>query len=144
MLPVVLVKVTVPALTAPLKLVPAELVIVRSPLPANEVPAIVPAVPPFRVKPLPALLTAPIVIVLPAKDAVAPLLVVSSVVEPPKVTAPKVIASAPVATVPLIVVVLAVDVKPPVNTLVPLSVTPPVLEKVAALVIVLPAFSSTL
>jgi hypothetical protein len=70
--------------------------------------------------------------------------VVSNTDAPANVTAFKSMAAALVSTVPLTVVVLAVDVTPFVNTLVPTKVTPPVLEKVAAFVIVLPAFKATL
>jgi hypothetical protein len=140
--PVVFVKVTVPAFTAPLKLVPAELAIVKLPLPAKEEPAITPAVPAFRLNALLLLATAPTVMLLPTKDI--PALVASNEELPPNVTAFKSIAAALVSTVPLTVVVLAVDVTPFVNTLVPTKVTPPVLEKVAAFVIVLPAFKATI
>ena len=150
MLPVVLIRLTVPALTAPLKLVPAELVMVKSPLPANELPEIVPAVPPFRFKLLPALVTAPIVIVLPAAET--PPLVVSNEALPPKVTAPRLIAAALVFTVPLTVtrlglLLLPVVDKPPVKFNVPPlpKVTEPVLTKFTAFVIeVVPPSNATL
>jgi hypothetical protein len=140
--PVVFVNVTAPAATLPLKLVPAELAIVKLPLPAKLEPAITPAVPAFILKALVALATAPTVILLPTEDA--PPFVVSNTDAPANVTAFKSIAAAFVSTVPLTLVVLAVEVTPFVNTLVPAKVTPPVLEKVAAFVIVLPAFNATL
>jgi hypothetical protein len=140
--PVVFVSVTVPAATLPLKLVPAELAIVKLPLPAKLEPAMTPAVPAFILKALAALVIAPTVMLLPPEDT--PALVVSNEDVPVNVTAFKSIAAALVSTVPFTVVVLAVDVTPFVNTLVPTKVTPPVLEKVAAFVIVLPAFKATL
>jgi hypothetical protein len=140
--PVVFVKVTVPAATLPLKLVPAELAIVKLPLPAKDEPAITPLVPAFILKALAALVTAPTVMLLPTEDV--PAFVVSNDVVPANVTAFKLMAAALVSTVPLTVVVLAVDVTPFVNTLVPIKVTPPVLEKVAAFVMLLPAFNATL
>jgi hypothetical protein len=140
--PVVFVKVTVPAATLPLKLVPAELAIVKLPLPAKDEPAITPLVPAFMLNALLLLAIAPTVILLPTEDA--PAFVVSNEDVPANVTAFKLMAAALVSTVPLTVVVLAVDVTPFVNTLVPTKVTPPVLEKVAAFVIVLPAFKATL
>ena len=142
MLPVVLFKAMVPALIAPLKDVPAELVKVMLPLPANDEPVIVPAVPAFNVSALPPDVIAPIPIVLPADEP--PLFVVSIEDVPVKVTAPSDNASADVLKLPLIVVVLEVDVKPPLKRLVPAKVTPPVFEKVAVLVIVLPLFNKRL
>jgi hypothetical protein len=133
----------VPAFTAPLKLVPVEFVIVKLPPPAKVEPAITPAVPAFILKAFAPLVIAPIVMLLPASDKVAPLFVVSTVELPAKVTLPKSIAAALVLTVPFIVVGLTSDVTPFVNKVVPASVTPPVLEKVVAFVIVPPAFNAT-
>jgi hypothetical protein len=139
--PVVFVKETVPALTAPLKLVLPEFVMVRLPLPPKVEPRIVPAVPPFSVKPFALLVIAPIVIRLPAGRLPA---VVVTVEAPAKVTLPKSIAAPFVATLPLMVVALAMDVTPFAKVVVPVKLTPPVLEKVAAFVIVPPAFNATL
>jgi hypothetical protein len=139
--PVVFVRDTVPAFTAPLKLVLPEFVIVRLPLPPKVEPAITPAVPPFIVKPFALLVTAPIVMLLPAGILPA---VVFNVELPANDTLPKSIAAPFVATLPLMVVALAVDVTPFVKVVVPVKLTPPVLEKVAALVIVPPAFNATL
>ena len=113
-------------------------------------PEIVPVVPPFKVKPLPALVIAPIVMVLPAVEA--PPLVVSNEDVPLKVTAPRLIAAALVFTVPSIVtrlglLLLPVVVKPPVKFNVPPlpKVTEPVLTKFTALVIeVVPPNNATL
>jgi hypothetical protein len=140
-LPVVFVKVIVPAFTAPLKLVLPEFVIVRLPLPPKVEPRIVPPVPPFSVKPLALLVIAPIVILLPAGELPA---VVFKVELPVKVTLPKSMAAPFVATLPLMVVALAVDVTPLAKVVVPVKLTPPVLEKVAAFVILPPAFNATL
>ena len=137
----VFVKDTVPALTAPLKLVLPEFVIVRLPLPLKVEPRIVPPVPPFSVKPFALLVIAPIVMLRPA--AVLPA-VVFTVELPVKVTLPKSMAAPFVATLPLIVVALAVDVTPLAKVVVPVKLTPPVLEKVAAFVILPPAFNATL
>jgi hypothetical protein len=139
---VVFVKVTVPAATLPLKLVPAELAIVKLPLPAKDEPAITPLVPAFMLNALLLLAIAPTVILLPTEDV--PAFVVSNEDVPANVTAFKSMTAALVSTAPFTVVVLAVDVTPFVNTLVPTKVTPPVLEKVAAFVMVLPAFNATL
>jgi hypothetical protein len=141
MLPVVLANVTLPAFTAPLKLVPAEFVIVRLPALSNVAPAIAPVVPPFNVKEAAVPVTAPIVILLPAGVLPA---VVLNIESPANDTLPKSIAPPFVATVPLIVVALAVDVTPFVKFVVPVKLTPPVLAKVAAFVIVPPAFNATL
>ena len=140
-MPAVFVKVTVPAFTAPLKLVLAEFVIVRLPLPLKVEPRIVPPVPPFSVKPFALLVTAPIVMLLPAGVLPA---VVFKVELPVNVTLPKSMAAPFVATLPLMVVALAVDVTPLAKVVVPAKVTPPVLEKVAVLVIAPPAFNATL
>ena len=139
--PVVFVKDTVPALTAPLKLVLPEFVIVRLPLPPKVEPRIVPAVPPFNVKPFALLVIAPIVMLLPAGRLPA---VVVKVELPANVTLPKSIAAPFVTTLPLMVVALAVDVTPLAKVVVPVKLTPPVFEKVAAFVIVPPAFNATL
>ena len=143
MLPAVFVKVTVPAFTAPLKLVLPEFVIVRLPLPPKVEPRIVPVVPPFSVKPfvLLVMVIAPIVILLPAGMLPA---VVFNVELPPTVTLPKSIAAPFVATLPLMVVALAVEVTPLAKVVVPAKLTPPVLEKVAAFVMLPPAFNATL
>jgi hypothetical protein len=141
MLPVVLVKETVPAFTAPLKLVPAEFVIVRLPALLNVAPAIAPVVPPFNVKEAVVPVTAPIVILLPAVVLPA---VVLNIESPANDTLPKSIAPPFVAMVPFTVVALAVDVTPFVKVDVPVKLTPPVLEKVAALAIAPPAFNATL
>jgi hypothetical protein len=135
-------KLIAPAATFPLKLVPAELAIVKLPLPAKEEAAIKPVVPAFKLKMLPALVTVPTVILLPTVDA--PAFVVSNEDVPVKVTAFKSIAAALVSTAPLMVLALTSDVTPLLNKLVFAKVTPSVLENVTALVIVLPAFSSTL
>ena len=133
--------VTAPALTLPLKLVPAELVIVKSP-PVNEEPAIIPVVPPFNVKEaFELLVTAAIVMLLPAGVLPA---VVLNVELPVNDTLPKSMAAPSVAIVPFTVVALESEVKPFVNVVAPAKVTPPVLEKVAAFVIVPPAFNATL
>jgi hypothetical protein len=137
----VFVKETVPAFTAPLKLVLAEFVIVKLPLPSKVAPAITPVVPPFIVKPFALLVTAPIVMLLPAELLPA---VVFNAELPVSDTLPKSIAAPLVATSPLIVVALAVDVTPFVKVVVPVKLTPPVLAKVAAFVIVPPAFNATL
>ena len=71
----------------------------------------------------------------------------SRVVTPARVTAPKVKAVSVVLTVPRIVLVPAVETKPPVKVIVSPSlspkVTPPVLENVAALVMVPPSLKIT-
>ena len=59
-------RVTVPAATEPEKLAPPELLMVKFPAPVKLLPEIAPPVPPFRVKALPPLLTAPSVIAAPA------------------------------------------------------------------------------
>ena len=96
MVPVVLVKPTVPApvLTAPENVVPPELVIVRLPLPLNVVPLIA-AVPLFSVKLLLPAVTAPKVIIPLAE---------LSVLLPVRVIAPNVCTVPVEETVPLILV----------------------------------------
>ena len=132
-----LLKVTVLALTAPPKVVPPELVMVRVPTPDTEVPVIsAPETPPVaKVKLKPAPVTAPIV-----KSATSVVAFVLRLLAAPKVIAPKVIGVLVLLIVPLIVLELgAVAVKPLVKLklppLVP-SVKVPVLLKVTALVIV--------
>ena len=100
MLPAVFVKVTVPAFTAPLKLVLAEFVMVRLPALVNVEPAIAPVVPPFSVKEAVVPVTAPIVILLPAGVLPA---VVFNVESPAKVTLPNVIAAPLVLIAPFTV-----------------------------------------
>jgi len=144
--PVVLVSVTVVAPTVLLKAVPPELVIVRVPTPATDMPEIsAPATPPVaRVRLLVAPVTAPMV-----RSATFVVALVLSVVAAPKVIAPKLIAALVLLMVPLMVRALgAVAVKPPVKAKVPPlapSVKVPVLLKVTALVIVpVVAFSARL
>ena len=81
--PVVFVKVSAPAVTAPLKVVPSELLIVRSPPPVKVVPVIAPVVPLFNVSALPPLVTAPTLNAAPV-----PVLFVNKLEVPPKVIAP--------------------------------------------------------
>ena len=100
MLPEVFVKVTVPAFTAPLKLVLAEFVIVRLPALLNVEPAIAPVVPPFRDSEAVVPVTAPIVILLPAGVLPA---VVLNVESPANATLPKVMAAPLVLIVPFTV-----------------------------------------
>jgi hypothetical protein len=133
--------VTATALTFPLKLAPAEFVIVKSP-PVNEEPVIIPVVPPFNVNELfEPLVTAAIVMLLPAGVLPA---VVLNVELPVNDTLPKSIAPPLVAMVPFTVVALAMEVTPFAKFVVPAKVTPPVLEKVAAFVMLPPAFNATL
>ena len=123
--------------TAPLKVVPPELVMVRVPTPDTEEPLIsAPATPPVakdKLKPAP--VTAPIV-----KSATSLVALVLRVLAAPKVIAPKVIGVLVLLIVPLIVLELgAVAVKPPANVKVPLlapKARVPVLLKVTASVIV--------
>ena len=136
-MPVVLLKVTVVALTAPPKVVPPELVMVRVPTPDTEVPVIsAPATLPVdKVKLKPAPVTAPIV-----KSATSVVAFVFRLLAAPKVIAPRVIWELVLLIVPLIVLELgAVAVKPLVKLKVPPlvpSVKVPVLLKVTASVIV--------
>ena len=123
--------------TAPLKVVPPELVMVRVPTPDTDVPVIsAPATPPVaKVKLKPAPVTAPIV-----KSATSVAAFVLRLLAAPKVMAPKVIGALVLLIVPLIVLELgAVAVKPPVKTKVPLlapKAKVPLLLKVTASVIV--------
>ena len=126
-----------PALTAPLKVVPPELVMVRVPIPEVLVPAIVAldTAPVFNSRLYVAPVTAPILNV-PALVVAAVLMVVFA----PKVIGPKLMASSLLAIVPFKVEALgAVAVKPPLKVKV-LPLAPkakvPVLLKVTALVIV--------
>jgi len=135
--PVVLERVTVVAPTAPLKVVPPELVMVRVPTPDTDEPVIsAPATPPVaNVKLKPAPVTAPI-----DKSATSVVAFVLRLLAAPKVIAPKVIGALVLLIAPLIVLELgAVAVKPLVKAkappLVP-SVKVPVLLKVTASVIV--------
>ena len=136
-MPVVFERVTVEAPTAPLKVVPPELVMVRVPTPDTEVPVIsAPETPPVaKVKLKPAPVTAPIDI--SAAFVVAFVLIEVSA---PSVIGPKVIASLLLLIVPLSVEALGADaVKPPLKVKVP-PLAPkarvPLLLKVTASVIV--------
>ena len=140
------VRVIVAALTAPLKFTLSAWVIVRVPALETEVPemSLPSPLPAFSSRLNAAPVTAPRVMSLPS--VTLPALVVSTTELPARVTAPRRTASPLVRTLPLRVVVLAVLVSPPSkrNSSPPLpSVTPPVLEKVTALVTWLLAPSKT-
>ena len=116
-MPEVFERVTVEAPTAPLKVVPPELVMVRVPTPDTEVPVIsAPETPPVaKVKLKPAPVTAPIDI--SAAFVVAFVLIEASA---PSVIGPKVIASLLLLIVPLSVEALGADaVNPPLKVKVP-------------------------
>ena len=138
MVPVVSLKVTAPALTIPLKVVPLEFETVRSPLPLKDATVMVLSVPAFKVRALAPLVIAPMEIVLPA----ATVLLVARVLVPCKVIAPNVMAEPLVCTVPLMFTVagllaLPVVTTPPwkVMTSLPLpKLTVPVFKKLTALV----------
>ena len=136
-MPVVLERFTVVALTAPPKVVPPELVMVRVPTPDTEVPVIsAPETPPVaKVKLKPAPVTAPI-----DKSATFVVAFVLRLLAAPKVIAPRVIWELVLLIVPLIALELgAVAVKPLVKARVPPAVPKvkvPVFLKVTASVIV--------